>query len=214
MADGRVARLTRSQSQFGVQLDSLADQVTFGVAPAVIVYQWGLQELGLLGMFASFVLVACSAIRLARFNLLAEQSSSSMKYFIGVPTPLSAGVLVSLVMCHQHTYGIRVSHPYSVLVLVVIVSYLMVSNVRYRTFKDFKITKKSMTLVFSLLVLFALIATNLQPAFALLAYLWGYLVVGLIEEVVFFRRRRQHKPKDIAPMPLLSSDPQTKENQL
>jgi CDP-diacylglycerol--serine O-phosphatidyltransferase len=204
MADGRVARLTHTQSAFGVQLDSLADQVTFGVAPALIIYKWGLADLGLAGAFTGFIYVACGAIRLARFNLLAERAPEPMKYFIGVPIPLAAGVMVSLVMFHQRTFAMPVTRTLSIVALVLIVSYLMISNVRYRTFKDLKVTRKSMTLVFALLVLFAVIAAQVRPTFALLALFWGYLILGLVEEVVFFRRRRRedtdpHTPPSAEP---------------
>jgi CDP-diacylglycerol--serine O-phosphatidyltransferase len=206
MADGRLARLTRTQSRFGTQLDSLADQVTFGVAPALIIYQWGLSSLGLAGALIGFVYVACGAIRLARFNILAERTSGSMKYFVGVPIPLAAGVLVSLVMFHQRIFAAQVSHTLSIVALLLIVSYLMISNVRYRTFKDLKLTRKSMTLVFTLLVLFAVIAARVQPTFAVLAYFWGYLTLGLIEEVIFFRRRRREAKTEQPTTPPPSSE--------
>jgi CDP-diacylglycerol---serine O-phosphatidyltransferase len=203
MADGRVARMTRTQSEFGVQLDSLADQVTFGVAPAVILYHWALASLGLLGAAAAFVYVACGAMRLARFNVLASRAPGPMKYFIGVPIPTAAGVLLALVMFHQRTYYAPPGHTLSILAVVLIVSYLMISQVRYRTFKDLKPTRKSLTIVFTLLVLFAVISAQVRPTFALLAFSWGYLILGMLEEVVFFRRRRreEHQPPPAAVSP-------------
>ncbi|MBI5510921.1 MAG: CDP-diacylglycerol--serine O-phosphatidyltransferase [Deltaproteobacteria bacterium] len=204
MADGRVARLTRTQSAFGVQLDSLADLGTFGVAPAVILYHWALESMGLLGVAAAFVYVACGAMRLARFNVLAARSPGPMKYFIGVPIPTAAGVLLALVMFHQRTFATPPGHVESILVLVLIVSYLMISNVRYRTFKDLRPTRKSLTIIFTLLVLFAAISAKVKPTFALLAFSWGYLTLGMLEEVIFFRRRRHegtppHPPADPTP---------------
>lgn len=209
-ADGRVARLTRTQSAFGVQLDSLADLVTFGVAPALILYKWGLSDLGLGGAVACFVYVACGAIRLARFNVLAERAPGPMKYFIGVPIPLAAGVMTTLVMFHQRTFATPVTRTLSIVALVLVVSYLMISNVRYRTFKDLKLTRKSLTIVFSLLILFAVIATRVRPTFALLAFFWGYLTLGLIEEVIFFRRRRREN-SDREPSPNKPSQPPQRE---
>ncbi len=199
MFDGRVARLTRTQSAFGVELDSLADIVTFGVAPGLIVYKWGLSELGLLGAVVGFVYVACGALRLARFNILASRSPGPMKYFVGVPIPLAAGVLVSLVMLHQRTLAAAVTKPAHILALVLIVSYLMISKVRYRTFKDLKASAKSFTIVFTLLVLFAVIALRVRPTFALVAFFWGYLTLGLLEEIIFFRRRRREDHAPSAP---------------
>ena len=196
MADGRVARLTRTQSDFGVQMDSLADVITFGLAPAVIVHKWGLARLGLLGAVVAFTYVACGAIRLARFNVLAARSPGSKKFFIGLPIPLAAGVLVSLVMFHQLTYAAPATREAHILVLILVLSYLMISNVRYRTFKDVKISRKSLTVFFIFSLLFALVAAHIQPTFALLAFFSGYVGLGLIEEVVFFRRRRREDHKD------------------
>jgi len=213
MADGRVARLTRTQSEFGVQLDSLADQVTFGVAPAVIVYHWALAPLGILGAAAAFVYVACGAMRLARFNVLASRAAGPMKYFIGIPIPTAAGVLLALVMFHQRTYAVPPRHVPSIVAVVLIVSYLMVSKVRYRTFKDLKPTKKSLTIIFTLLVLFAVVSARVKPTFALLAFSWGYLILGMVEEVIFFRRRRRedppHTPPPTVPPTSPSSQPES-----
>src|SRR5712672_4723599 len=100
--DGRVARLTQTQSEFGVELDSLADVVTFGVAPAILVYKWALYELGFLGMAIAAVYAACGAIRLARFNVLARSEAGVQRFFVGLPIPLAAGMLVSLVIALQH----------------------------------------------------------------------------------------------------------------
>ena len=204
MADGRVARLTRTQSEFGVQLDSLADQVTFGVAPGVILYHWALSSLGLLGAAAAFVYVACGAMRLARFNVLAARAPGPMKYFIGVPIPTGAGVLLALVMFHQRTFASPPGHTLSILAVVLIVSYLMISNVRYRTFKNLKPTRTSLTILFTLLVLFAAISAKVKPTFALLAFSWGYLILGMLEEVIFFSRRRREDrqpPPPSTPLP-------------
>src|SRR5438445_11106679 len=96
--DGRVARLTRTQSEFGVELDSLADVITFGVAPAILVYKWALAGMGIPGIAISSIYAACGAIRLARFNVIAHAESGTQRYFIGLPIPLAAGMLVSLVI--------------------------------------------------------------------------------------------------------------------
>src|SRR6059058_5292880 len=96
--DGRVARLTKTQSDFGVELDSLADVITFGVAPAILVYKWALYGMGIVGIVICSIYAACGAIRLARFNVLAHSESGSQRYFVGLPIPLAAGMLVSLVI--------------------------------------------------------------------------------------------------------------------
>src|SRR5438445_4973337 len=96
--DGRVARMTKTQSEFGVELDSLADVITFGVAPAILVYKWALAGMGTGGIAISSIYAACGAIRLARFNVIAHAESGTQRYFIGLPIPLAAGMLVSLVI--------------------------------------------------------------------------------------------------------------------
>ncbi|RYF10888.1 MAG: CDP-diacylglycerol--serine O-phosphatidyltransferase [Deltaproteobacteria bacterium] len=193
MADGRVARLTKTQSDFGVQLDSLADVMTFGMAPAIVVHKWGLSRLGLWGTLIAFGYVACGAIRLARFNVLAaRQVPEAGKWFTGLPIPLAAGVLMSLVMFHQKTFAnppaVRQAH---VVIVVLVLCYLMVSNVRYRTFKEVKVSAKSLTGFVLLLLLFTCLALSVQPTFALLCLFSSYVVLGLLEEVIFFRRRRR-----------------------
>lgn len=189
-ADGRVARLTRTQSDFGVQLDSLADVITFGAAPAVVVHKWGLSQLGALGTFAAFVYLACGAMRLARFNVLAARGLGSKQFFVGLPIPLAAAVLVSLVMFHQRTFDTPVTRDLQVLTLVIVLSYLMVSNVRFRAFKDTKLSAKTLAVAFLVMFLFATVAIIYKPSFALLVFFSGYVLVGLAEAVIFFKRRR------------------------
>jgi CDP-diacylglycerol--serine O-phosphatidyltransferase len=193
MADGRVARLTRTQSDFGVQLDSLADCCTFGLAPAVIVYKWGLTDLGLWGALVAFTYVACGAMRLARFNVMAARNlPGSKKWFMGLPIPLAAGVLVSLVMFYEQNHDttpmVRKAH---IITLLLILSYLMVSNVRYRAFKDVALNTKSLLSFAAMATLFVWVAVRNKPPFALLTFFSGYVAVGLFEEVIFFRRRRR-----------------------
>lgn len=193
MFDGRVARLTRTQSEFGVQLDSLADLVSFGAAPGVLLYRWALADMEFWGVFIAFVYVACGALRLARFNVLASREPGSLKYFVGLPIPLAAGTVVALVMS---------SYPYDrptpggvagVAVVTLLLGALMVSNVRYRTFKDLRPSKKSITITFVVLLLFAAVSAQLKPTIALAALFLGYITVGLAEEVIFFRRRRAER---------------------
>ena len=192
MADGRVARMTRTQSDFGVQLDSLADVMTFGMAPAVVVHKWALSGLGLGGALVAFAYVACGAMRLARFNVIAARAPTlSKKWFIGLPIPLAAGVLISLVMFHQRTYARPATRQTHILILILLLSFLMVSNVRYRTFKDIKVGRKSIAAFVFAVLAFVTMAVMFQATFALLAFFSAYVGLGLIEEVIFFRRRRR-----------------------
>ncbi len=131
--DGRVARMTNTQSDFGVQYDSLSDMVSFGVAPAVVAYGWGLSDLGKLGLAAAFVYASCAALRLARFNVQAE--SSDGKQFTGLPSPAAAALVAGFVWS---TYELIPSVGLSVIgaVLTAAAGLLMVSNFKYPSFKE------------------------------------------------------------------------------
>jgi CDP-diacylglycerol--serine O-phosphatidyltransferase len=189
--DGRVARLTKTQSQFGVELDSLADVISFGVAPAVLAYRWALAPLGFAGIFISFSFAACGALRLARFNVLAQRSphGGASRFFVGLPIPLAAGMLVSLVIAHHGTRGgpLETSARIPVAVVVVVLALLMVSWIRYRTFKDLRLSRRSATAFMALCVAGVLIATQLHPAYVLVAYFAAYLVLGFVESGVLLR---------------------------
>jgi CDP-diacylglycerol--serine O-phosphatidyltransferase len=191
--DGRVARLTKTQSDFGMQLDSLADVVSFGAAPALLVYKWALAPLGFLGLFISFAFAACGALRLARFNVLAMRNphGGGGNFFVGLPIPLAAGVLVSMIITHHVVRGEAPSAVARgpIAAVVGLLALLMVSTVRYRTFKDLRLSKKS-ALIFMLVVLGGLaIGIQLRPAYVLVAYSSAYLAMGLIESAFLVRNR-------------------------
>jgi CDP-diacylglycerol--serine O-phosphatidyltransferase len=132
--DGRVARLTHTESEFGTQYDSLVDMVAFGVAPALIMYEWALSSMGKLGWLAAFVYAAGAALRLARFNV--QVGISDKRYFRGLPSPSAAALVMGFIWV-LHSYGVP-GREISILALIVTVAggVLMVSNVRYRSFKD------------------------------------------------------------------------------
>ncbi len=192
--DGRVARLTKTQSDFGVQLDSLADVISFGAAPALLVYKWALSPLGFAGLFIAFAFAACGALRLARFNVLAARNphGGGGSFFVGLPIPLAAGMLVSVIISHHAAAGgvaLQESAAVPVAVAVVGLSLLMVSTVRYRTFKDARPSRKS-ALIFMLMVVGGVvIATRFHPAWLLVACCGAYLAMGLLESVVGVRSR-------------------------
>jgi CDP-diacylglycerol--serine O-phosphatidyltransferase len=131
--DGRVARMTNTQSDFGVQYDSLSDMVSFGVAPAIVAYGWGVSDLGKLGLAAAFVYASCAALRLARFNVQAELADK--KTFTGLPSPAAAALIAGFIWS---TYDIEPSLGLSVLgaVLTAAAGLLMVSNFKYPSFKE------------------------------------------------------------------------------
>lgn len=190
--DGRIARLTRTTSDFGVQMDSLADVISFGVAPAVLVYQWGLHGLGEpFGKIVAFSFCACGAIRLARFNVLAARGVGSSKFFIGLPIPASALMLVSTIMAQSAVLEEPVQATRSVVVLVLVLSYLMVSQVRFRTFKDFRPSVRSAPVLLLLAIALGAAVVVLKASVTLVLAVGAYIMLGLAEEVVFFRKRRR-----------------------
>jgi CDP-diacylglycerol--serine O-phosphatidyltransferase len=191
--DGRVARLTKTQSQFGMELDSLADVITFGVAPGMLMWRWALQPLGFWGIFISFMFCACGALRLARFNVIAQNSKhgGSGSFFVGLPIPLAAGVVISMVIAYHGAKG-PVALPemarVPVAIVAVFLALLMVSTVRYRTFKDLRLSRKSALVFMFVIAAGVVIATQLHPAWVLVAYFSAYLVFGLGESAVLLGR--------------------------
>ena len=119
LIDGRVARMTRTQSAFGLQLDSLADIVSFGVAPSLLVYKWVLYRAPVPGIFVGFMFVACAAVRLARFNVLSRPAGAPTKpgkYMVGLPMPPATGILVSLIIANHAAGGVLGHEPYTLAV--------------------------------------------------------------------------------------------------
>ncbi|MEQ9073481.1 MAG: CDP-diacylglycerol--serine O-phosphatidyltransferase [Sandaracinaceae bacterium] len=193
LIDGRVARLTKTQSAFGVQIDSLADLVSFGVAPAVLVYRWSLAELELAGLVVAFVFVACGAIRLARFNVLAAAADGAPKkpgkYIVGLPTPGAAGVLVSLVVANHAVGGHLERLTGLVLAIVLTLSFFMVSTIKFRSFKDLKLNGRTLALFAVALGSSAAFALLFHPSFALVWLLASYLAIGVAETLFNLSRR-------------------------
>jgi CDP-diacylglycerol--serine O-phosphatidyltransferase len=189
--DGRVARMTKTQSDFGVELDSLADVVSFGAAPALLVYKWALAPLGFAGMFLSFAFAAAGALRLARFNVLAHRGDkASHRYFVGLPIPLAAGAIVSLVIAHYRAFGSTTNPATRIPIAAVVglLAFLMVSTIRYRTFKDVHLSARSLV-TFAFLVLAGLaVGLATRASFVLVVYMGAYILMGLAESV-FFRHR-------------------------
>ncbi|MEP3349495.1 MAG: CDP-diacylglycerol--serine O-phosphatidyltransferase [Marinomonas sp.] len=178
--DGRVARLTHTQSAFGAEYDSLADMVSFGIAPALIVFTWSLEPLGKIGWIAAFVYAVGAALRLARFNTMLAVEEK--RYFTGLPSPAAAAILAGVIWAASEKGVSGDSLSILMALLVPVVGLLMVSNVKYRSFKDLNLKGRVPFVVFLIAILvFVLIA--LEPSLVLMvvfcAYgLWGPL--GLI----------------------------------
>lgn len=187
LLDGRIARMTRTQSAFGLQLDSLADIVSFGVAPSLLVYKWVLYRYPLAGLFVGFMFTACGAIRLARFNVLSSGSAGSPvkpgKYTVGLPIPPASGILISLLLANHAVGGALGHERYTMAIFGVTIglSLLMVSSFRFRSFKDL-----SFNVGTALLVMFAIGSSAFvwqygKPQFVLVWLLSFYVLIGLVE---------------------------------
>lgn len=185
MLDGRVARLTNSTSEFGSEYDSLADLVSFGLAPAVLAYSWGLADFHRLGWLASFLFVVCGSMRLARFNI--QTKVVDKRYFVGLPIPAAAGTIVTIVLATPERLVSRVWMT-GLLVLTIILSYLMISTIRYRSFKDLDLRRRRPAWILPAIALaFAVIAY--RPRVALLALALVFAASGPVAKLVSLMRR-------------------------
>lgn len=188
--DGRVARMTKTQSAFGLQIDSLADIVSFGVAPSILVYQWTLHRVGFAGLVAAFVFTACGAIRLARFNVLSTDQEGKpakpSKYIVGLPIPGAAGILVSIVVANHAVAGAigRAEYAWAICWVTIVLSVLMVSTLRFRSFKDLKLNLRTVLFVGFAILSSAVVSTQMPPAFVLVWLLGFYVMLGICESLL------------------------------
>jgi len=174
--DGRVARMTHTESDFGAEYDSLSDMVSFGIAPALVMYTWSLSTLGKVGWVACFIYVVSAALRLARFNT--QLGHSDKRYFQGLASPVAAGFVVGFVwLCTENNYS-GVQMNYLAFLLTVGSGILMVSNVKYRSFKDLNLKNK---VPFVSILIMVLIFTTIvyQPPLILFAVFSLYTLSGL-----------------------------------
>lgn len=185
--DGRVARLTNTQSAFGVQYDSLSDMVSFGLAPAVIVFIWALHRLGKFGWLGAFLYVAGAALRLARFNT--QVGHADRRYFIGLASPAAAGVVTGLIWSGHELNIMGGSIALLVWLITVIAAFLMVSNIRYLSFKDMDF-KGKVPFVSILIVVLIYAAIYLDPPRVLFVGFTLYAASGPVW--TFWRWRSLH----------------------
>ena len=195
MLDGRVARLTKTQSAFGLQIDSLADIVSFGVAPSLLVYKWVLYRHPVAGLLTAFLFVACGAIRLARFNVLSSAPTGAPskpgKYIVGLPIPPASGILISLVVANHAAGGALGGEEYTLPIFAVTIglSLLMVSAIKFRSFKDLKFNTGTVLLVLFVVASSAFVWQQFKPQFVLVWLLGMYIVIGLVEWLRTFPAR-------------------------
>ncbi len=199
--DGRIARLTNTQSEFGVQYDSLADLISFGLAPALVVYLWALRSLGeygenlaKVGWLAAFLFAACAALRLARFN--AQVGVSDKRYFQGLASPMAAGVMITMVWSLESVGVTGAEVSVLALVVTVVTAMLMVSNVRYHSFKSWPPSQTVPFLWVLLLVLiFVLLALDTPKMLAAMA--WIYAASGPVITVAGRIRHRSRRNRRV-----------------
>jgi CDP-diacylglycerol--serine O-phosphatidyltransferase len=195
--DGRVARLTNTQSDFGVQYDSLSDMVCFGLAPALVIYEWSLRYMvsvgwAKLGWLAAFIYAASAALRLARFN--AQVATAEKSYFRGLPSPSAAGVLAGLVWAATD-FGLEGEVlVYLAFVLTVSMGLLMVSNIRYYSFKEFGF-KNRVSFVAILAVVLVYAFASIDPPKVLFLGFLVYSIFGIIYTLVGIRNRRKARKR-------------------
>lgn len=183
--DGRVARMTNTHTAFGAQYDSISDMVAFGVAPALVVYSWGLSIFGKLGWLVAFIFAAGGALRLARFNT--QIGMSDKRYFRGLPIPSAAAVIAGLVWVAAKYDITGLWLKIVALLLTAIVAVLMVSNFRYDSFKQLDMRGKvPFVAILLMVVVFAAIAIN--PAVVLFAGFLIYTASGPLRTLAFFKR--------------------------
>lgn len=186
--DGRVARLTNTQSAFGAEYDSLADVVSFGIAPSLVVYSWGLVSLGKMGWLVAFFYAAATALRLARFNARLHEESDDAddrKYFQGLPSPAAAGLVASMVwVAYDYTLSGKPLWIFAA-IITLLTGILMVSNIRFYSFKEVDL-KGHVPFVSVLAVLLLFVAVSIAPSLVLLASFGVYALSG----PVFALKRR------------------------
>ena len=193
-ADGRIARMTSSTSRFGVEYDSLADLVSFGVAPGLLVYEWALRPYGKWGWSAAFLFVVCGALRLARFNVQIDTIESVT--FNGLPIPASAGVVATTILLYYKFQSAGPTKHLAILLVIFLLAFLMVSNIKFLSFKELELRRrKPFTVLLGIIILLILIAN--EPQILLFALFTLYAVHGPLLGFFLWRKKRRNKTMTI-----------------
>lgn len=192
--DGRIARMTNSSSAFGAEYDSLADMVSFGVAPALLMFQWALQDYDKIGWLAAFIYTAGAALRLARFNT--QVGIADKRYFQGLPSPAAAALLAGLIWMVESNEMYDTYVPIFAIFLTIFAGLMMVSNVRFHSFKELNL-KGKVPFVTLLVVVMIFVIITIKPAMILFSIMFLYAFSGPVITLVTLRKtrelRRQHR---------------------
>jgi len=194
--DGKVARLSGATSKFGVQYDSLADLISFGVAPALLAFTWALRPYGRFGWLAAFLFVVCGALRLARFNV--QSSSGEVKYFKGLPIPAAAIMIALTILLYLRLIETDLVKDIVILVMIYILAFLMVSNIRYFSFKELDLAKRKPFSLFIFLIL-SMIVIIMEPTVVLFGFILTYVFSGPVNMVRAWRKRRALRKTEPVP---------------
>ena len=205
MLDGRVARITGRGSEFGIQLDSLADMISFGIAPAILLYAWGIHSLGVWGLVGAFAFVLCGAFRLARFNCQADVGEKP-EYSEGLTITMAGSTVAAAVMAHAASGRLNVEHPWNVWALVLVMGILMVSSVPYRTPKSLKLSRETMIVSALFWASILLVAVHYRFSTAFVVLLGSYVVSGPLEAIVSRKKIKLLDDQDLSFDELLSDD--------
>lgn len=185
MLDGRIARLAKATSQFGVEYDSLSDLVSFGVAPSILLFQWALKPYDRLGWLASFLFMACGALRLARFNVSAGTLSKA--FFQGLPIPMGAGIVATYII-FNHTVDWSESRQMPALIMTFGLASLMISTIRFPSFKELNWRSRA-TFGYMMIGVLTMILIAVKPEVTLFFVLAAYVVLSLIWNFVQVAQR-------------------------
>ncbi|MBW2646756.1 MAG: CDP-diacylglycerol--serine O-phosphatidyltransferase [Deltaproteobacteria bacterium] len=193
--DGKVARATHTESKFGVEYDSLADAISFGVAPGIVAYLWALKPFGRLGWLAAFLFVACGVLRLARFNT--QKDTVSSEYFVGLPIPAAACMIATMILFINRVGVLSADRNITILILIYVLSFLMVSTLKYNSFKKSAIfRKKNFNALVTVVLVFSVIAYEPSVTFFFIGL--TYIASGPVA-ALFGWRKTATKPEPEKP---------------
>jgi CDP-diacylglycerol--serine O-phosphatidyltransferase len=194
--DGKVARLSGATSKFGIQYDSLADLVSFGIAPALLAFSWALREYGKFGWLAAFLFVACGALRLARFNV--QTSSGEVKYFKGLPIPAAASMIALTILLYHRLIETGWVKDIVILVMIYVLAFLMVSTIRYLSFKELNLAKRKPFSIFIFVVL-TMIVIVMEPTIVLFGFVLFYIFSGPANMLIAWQKKKALKKMEPVP---------------